>query len=371
MTNRERIKAAIWGEPLDFIPAVFRLDLWYSWSKKSRTLPQEIDGMTLQEVEAFLGFGRSARRAKVFKTQLTGSIECVDTYEDDRIITHWHTAKGSLREVRVSTPEDRSAGISPTIVEYPIKTQQDYAIFQEVMQNTIFTEAYDDYRSYDAEIGESGLPLVVLGPIPFHDILVRWTGYETGFIHFLETPEVFLDAVEVANATYCRMWDIVGDSPAQLIMHGVNFDTAMTSPPIFREHFLPYIEAFSDKMHEKGKRVACHADGNMKGLLGLIVEAGYDVADCFACYPMVTCTLSEAVEVWGNKVTIWGGIPSTLLEPNTTIDVLNSHLTNVYNCIKSSERFIWGLADQAMPTSSWENIKHIAEWIEKHSGCQR
>ena len=78
--------------------------------------------------------------------------------------------------------------------------------------------------------------------------------------------------------------------------------------------------------------------------------------------------MPQALRVWSNKVAIWGGIPSTLLEPNITIDFLDSHLADIYRYIESNERFIFGLADQAMPTSSWKNIKHVAECIAKHSG---
>lgn len=349
------------------MPAVWRLDIWYEWLKSNNKLPAEVAGMSLREVESFLGLGHSARKAKVFEQTLTSAVERVETGQGEKVIAEWHSDKGSLRKVVASTAEDQAAGIQPTIVEHPIKTIDDYAIFEEVMQATMFTADYDSYRAYDAEVGDSGLPLVILHWIPFHEILVQWTGYEAGYVHLFDAPEVFLHAVEVANDAYSRRCDIVADSPGELVMHGANFDAMITPPPVFREHFLPYAKRFNDKMHAKGKKVACHADGNMRGLLDLVVEAGYDVADCFACYPMVECTLAEARESWRDKVTIWGGIPSPLLEPSTTIDALDNYLAELDNAIGSNDRFILGLADQAMPTASWENIKHAAQWIAKRN----
>ena len=367
MTPRERFEAAIAGQVVDRIPAVCRLDKWYHACEQAGQLPDELRHLSLDEVEGRMGFGRSARTARVFKTVLTTPISRRESRQGNDIITEWEMPAGSLRLVRRFGPGDEAAGLTPTIVEYPIKNLGDYTVYEEIIEHTKFIPDYDAYMQFDRTVGQAGLPMVILGAIPFHELLLRWTGYERGYMHLADRPDVVLQTVETANRTYRKMWQIVADSPARFVMHGVNFDTQMTSPPIFREHFLPYLREFNQLMHAAGKKTAFHADGDMSGLLDLAVEAGFDVADCFACNPLVPCTFAAARQVWRDRITIWGGLPSTLLEPTIPLERLERHLDDIYANIGNGRRFILGISDQAMPTSSWAHLAKTAQYAAEHA----
>ncbi|NLX05330.1 MAG: hypothetical protein GXY33_09315 [Phycisphaerae bacterium] len=363
---REQIQKAISGDQPEAIPAVLRIDKWYNACIHGTGLPDELSGMSIEQVEDHLGFARSARGAKVYDIRYRPPVERIERQEGDRVITEWRTASGNVRCVRSYGPGDREAGLSPTIVEYPIRTLDDYRVFAEIAEAAEFVPAYDTYRTYDAAIGPSGLPMVILGAIPFHELLIRWTGYERGYLDLFDRPDVVLEAVERANRAWRRMWPIVAESPAELVMHGVNFDSMMTSPPVFREHFLPYLREFTAAMHTAGKKVAFHGDGDMSDLLDLVVEAGFDVADCLACAPMVRCTIAQARSAWRDKITIWGGIPSPMFEPSTPIEKLRDHLEMIYRQLAPGDRFMLGVADQIMPGASWQHVKLVSHWVREH-----
>jgi len=367
MTGRERFEAVLAGHVPDRIPAVCRLDKWYRALRAKNRLPAELAGKRLEQVEAYLGFGRSARSARVFTTKLTDPVERIESRHGEDLVTEWRTPRGDLRLVRRFGPGDEAAGLSPTIVEHPIRSPDDYAALTEIFRHTHFEPDYDAYTAYDRQVGDAGLPMVILGPIPFHELLLRWTGYERGYTDLFDRPDLVLEAVDAGNQAYRRMWSIVADSPARLVMHGVNFDTQMTPPPLFREHFLSYLKPFNTLMHEAGKWTAFHADGDMSGLLDLAIEAGYDVADCFACAPLVRCTFAQARQAWKDRITIWGGLPSTLLEPMVPLERLRAHLEEIYANVDDGRRFIFGLSDQAMPTSSWEHLLTAARFVSAHA----
>jgi hypothetical protein len=364
---RSQIEAAIAGEAPDHIPAIFRLDKWYRACRKTGVLPPQIASLGLADVEDSLGLARSAREAKVFAVHYRPPVELEVRREGDRIVRTWRTPKGTLRRVLRYGPGDEEAGIAATTIEFPVRRVEDYAAYVEIVRHMEFTPTYDAYGEYDREIGRSGLPLVILGAVPFHDLLQNWTGYEQGYLDLYDRRDVFLAAVEEADRAYRRMWDIVADSPARFVLHGVNFDCRMTPPPVFREHFLPYLKAFIAKMHRHGKRVACHTDGDSRGLLELIAEAGFDVADCFACAPLVPCTAAEARSAWRDRITIWGGLPSPLLEPDTPLEHLTDHLARLYRDMAPGDRFMLAISDQAMPTSSWTHLQQACRWAHAHA----
>ncbi len=365
--HREQLEAVIAGHTPRSIPAVLRLDKWYRARQQDNSLPDELHGMTLEQVEDHLGLARSAREAMVFSRRLRPPVECRESRSGDLLITEWHTSGRTLRKVRRQNPQDAAAGLSPAIIEYPIKSEDDYAAFAEIMHHTEATPTYEDYTRYDRQIGRAGLPMVILGANPFHELLLSWTGYERGYVDLYTQPHLVLEAVAAAEKCYKRLWPIVAESPARLVMHGVNFDSQMTPPPVFREHFLPYLKSFNAEMHRAGKWVAFHADGDMSLLLDLMIEAGFDVADCFACAPLVSCTTAQARAVWKNRICIWGGVPSTLLELNIPLARLEAHLKTLYRDVAPGDRFILGLSDQAMPTSSWKHLRLICTWARDHA----
>jgi len=57
MDYRQKILNTIRGGPVDHIPFVPRLDLWYSSNKKNNTLPEKYKGATLMEITKDLGVG--------------------------------------------------------------------------------------------------------------------------------------------------------------------------------------------------------------------------------------------------------------------------------------------------------------------------
>lgn len=365
---RERILAILAGQAVDRIPAIFRLSRWHKPRVHDGTLPPEVAGFTLPQIEDYLGLARSARYAKVYRIEFRPPVECVVTRDGDTIVTEYRTPKGTLRRVARFGPGDEVAGLDASFVEFPVKTWDDYAALAEVFRHMQFVPTYEAFHRYDAQIGRAGLPMVVVGAIPFHYLLQEWTGYEKGYLDLFDREDVVLETVEAGNAAYRRMWDVVAASPARLVMHGVNFDSKTTPPPMFRKHWLPYLRPFVDLMHQAGKYVACHADGNMSRLLDETLEAGFDVADCFASAPLVPCTVCQARAAWKDHITIWGGLPSNYLEPNCPLEELRTYLDQLDRDIAPGDRFMLGISDMALPTTSWRHLQAVGEWIRRKQG---
>jgi hypothetical protein len=364
MTHRERFRAILRGEASDRPAAVCRLDIWHRARRHAADLPPEVARLSLEELQLRLGFGVSARAARVFRQEYRAPVRHVSSREGPRVIDEWVTGKGTLRMVRQYEGDQEVFGIRPAIVEHPVRCLDDYAIYEEIVRHQVWTPDFEGYRQYDRQVGENGLPMVLLGTIPIHDLMITWVGYENACDHLYNSPEIFLRAVDVANEKAREMWEIVAGSPCELILYGAHYDSAMTPPPLFKKHFLPYVQAFNCRMHQAGKRVAFHADADLTLLLDLILEADFDVMDCLAVSPLVRCTFREIHRRCGHRIVSWGGIPSTLLEPPFTLPQLHEHLRMLRSEADGGRNFIFGLSDQAMPGSFYESLRAIADFIQ-------
>jgi uroporphyrinogen-III decarboxylase len=95
----------------------------------------------------------------------------------------------------------------------------------------------------------------------------------------------------------------------------------------------------------------------------LIKEAGFDVLDCFASAPLVPFELAEARRRFGPGVTIWGGVPSTILcDPYTDAEFEDS-MDALFRTIAPGEGFILGVSDNIMPETRIERVRRIGELV--------
>ncbi len=90
------------------------------------------------------------------------------------------------------------------------------------------------------------------------------------------------------------------------------------------------------------------------------------MAECFVTAPMVPITLSKARQAWGNRMILWGGIPSVMLSASTPEDVFRAYVQEVFQTIAPGDAFILGIADNVMPDSLIERVAWISDFVEEH-----
>ena len=124
-----------------------------------------------------------------------------------------------------------------------------------------------------------------------------------------------------------RLWPVVANSPARLILHGLHFDSQMTPPHLFTQvhhALLRGVHASCCTPRASGwpgtptttRRRSCASSK----------EAGFDMAECFCTAPMVNVTLAEARKAWGHDCIIFGGVPSVVLEETFPDDEFEEYM---------------------------------------------
>jgi uroporphyrinogen-III decarboxylase len=158
------------------------------------------------------------------------------------------------------------------------------------------------------------------------------------------------------------------DSPARLFQHGLHLSSQMTPPRLFEQYVVPYYQELIPPLRARGKTVALHADNDTRAILSQIEKAGFGMVECFVTCPMVPTTLAEARAAWGERVIIWGGVPSVILEEPFTEEQFEEYMDELFETIKPGKAFILGVADNVMPGAKIERIRRITELVETR-GC--
>ncbi len=365
MTNRERILAILDGKSPDRIPWVPRLGIWWEANRLSGTLPARYRDMTFRQVERDVFGGVAARHAKVYTSAIRGVEIREHKIGEMETLTEYVTPVGTISTRLRATRRLREQGIQDAEVEFMLKRREDYAVAEYLIEHTDYTPAYEEYESYERGVGQDGYPMVNCGDCPFHHWMRALVGYDQGYFHLQDYANEVEHLLAVLTDCYReRLWPHLLDSPARLLMHGHHLSSQMTPPPLFEQYIQPYYEDLAPRMRDRGKVLALHADNDTRGIFSQIERAGFGMAECFATYPIVPTTLAEARAAWGNRVIIFGGVPSVILEPPFTDEQFEQYMDELFTTIAPGDAFLLGVADNAMPGSNIERICRITQMVE-------
>lgn len=364
MNNRERIRAILHHQSPDRLPWIPRLELWYNARVMTGTMPQQWRGLSLREIERELGLGTPARDGRIFEVHYEG-VQVSTRDEGTKCITEYRTPLGTVRQVTGFSATLEKQGLPGRVEEHLLKGPQDYRVWEWILERCCYVPTYDEYRAYDAQIGEDGLPLITAGENPFYEFLEVLAGYQNAFYQLADHPREVERLLSVITEVHReRLWPVVAESPAQLLLHGSHLSSQFTPPAFFEKYILPYYQEFIPLMHDRGKWVAMHADADASRILGLIERAGWDMVECFVTAPMVPLTLAQAREAWGERVIIWGGLPSLLFSPSVPEAEFRAFVLEQFDIIAPGDAFILGVADNVMPDSLIDRVAWVSEQVE-------
>jgi hypothetical protein len=336
MTSKERVKAAIAGEPVDRIPLGF-------YAVDCDTVARVIGRRTYvrDKIGAQIAFWEGYRDEVVESYQrdtveFYQKLDCADliTFKEAPVVPPaGYRPERPPRQRDAETWEDRDGRIfkvshlSNDLVCVHDPTEPDPDSFTEEQFPN-----YDpaSYRASDPSIFEAcdyliehlGATRYIMGLAPARAGFAQLGSRTTGMMLYALKPEV----VRAANRRFLAM-DLADDQdylrPGQ---DGVLWeqDTGGTGGPLlrpaqYRELCLPFVKERVAALKGRGMQVATHNCGNNLPLMDMLLEAGIE------CYQSLQTNsgmeLGYLTERWGKQLSFWGGVPVELLVGGTPEEV--------------------------------------------------
>ena len=397
-THKQRILAAARGEMPEGIPYVPRFDLWYNANAYRGTLPKRHQERTADEIARAEGWAlhkvipellevvdpreNLTRGIGLYSLKENGyrigfspnvRLEVKKTRQGDEETTRveYHTPKGVVSTKEVINEEMRQAGVSITWVqEHAIKRPEDYAIWAYIFENITVTPDYDRYRAWQERVGEDGVAVMmgVFSASPVHHIQRDFLDATEFFFHYKDHGKEMRRLAEAIGLVYDQILKVVGDSPAEMVLWGANYDDMITYPPYFQQELAPWLRKASEYLASKGKLVLCHCDGENQGLIDLIADSGMHVAEAVCCAPMTKLPIETYYERWSKsgKLTLMGGLIQSLLSPTTASpEDLEAYLDHFFKVVAPGSRLIMSVADTTPPNADFDRLVRIGERIEE------
>lgn len=392
-THKSRVLAALRGEPVDRLPYVPRLDLWYLANSTSGTLPPQYVGVPMNEIARREGWAFHHRfcdnqldpafqplylhrginvfysRDTVFDVVLPKDVEVRVERTGPRTRVEYHTPLGVVSTTTHYDVDSQRHGITiPALVEHMIKTPRDYAPAGYLFEHMDVVPNFERFKRWAAdEMGDNGQPICIgsLDASPFHLIQRDLSDATQFFIHYKDHYDEMRGLAERIAPLQDKMLAILCESPAEVVWWGANFDDMLTFPPYFAQEIQPWIRKAAQRLGAAGKLVLCHTDGENRGLMDLIRDSGMHIAESFCPKPMTKVSLAEYYRHWSKHLTLFGGIPSTVVMPGTSEADFEAYMDELFRAVAPGTRMAVGVADEVPPAAVFSRLQRIGERIER------
>ena len=393
MNDRERMLAAVRGEPTDALPWAPRMDLWAIAQKARGTVPERFRDMNTAQIADELGVGCHAVRADwtitpwddrppedfIFRAfgfenhpDFPYRIELNDlpvdfSYEHGKYRTVIHTPAGVVETYMEYEDSMARDGITnPEVKRHVIEAGDDLEPVAQVYEHFEVVPTPDAYRSFHERIGTRGLALAQ-GPVsasPVHAILHQLMDMQTFFYWYMDDPDSLRRLGDRMAPFYERVLDVLCQSDAEVIWWGANYDQDTTWPPFFAREIVPYVARVGDRLRQAGKLMASHCDGENDRLLPHLPDCRFDIAESVCTEPMTKRSLKELRLGMGETTTIWGGLPAVgFMNGPMSDDAFERHLDKVFGELGSGKRLILGVSDNVPVDASIDRLDRVTELV--------
>ena len=392
-THRQRMLAAFRGEPVDTLPYVPRLDLWYLANSTSGTLPKQHAHRTMNEIARaegwavyfrfaddqladenrpkylHRGIGLYGSRDTVYDIVFPRDVEIRVSREGGRQRVEYHTPVGMVSATVHYDVEAQRLGITiPTIVEHLIKRPEDYEPAGWLFEHLDVKPNFERFARWSAEdIRDDGVPVALgfLGASPVNEIQRDLIDSTQFFFHYKDHQEKMRRLAERMEPLFDKFLAILCDSPADVAWWGANFDDMITYPPYFAKEISPWIGKVARALAARGKLLMCHTDGENEGLMDLIRDSGMHIAESICPAPMTKITFAEYYRRWSPKLTLFGGVPSTVVLDETPDADFEAYMDRLFRAVAPGTRYLVGIADQVPPNAIFSRLQRIGERVAK------
>jgi hypothetical protein len=395
MTTRQIMRKIFRGEVTDSLPFAPRLDLWYAAKKFTGNLPDPHKKANLEEICRSEGWGiyrlhpdfndfRDRKydwpwaalgiyiaKETLYDVTLTSQVEMTTQYNCGKMLVKFDTAKGALSSELELTDSMSSMGITfPHIIKKIASGVNDFEKLALIFENLVLIPNTERYNRSVNEIGEDGLvaswAVEIASPM---NLIQRYLMEIVDFFYLYVDDYIALERLsESVSNYYNQVIKIYESNEVEVVAWGGNFDDAITYPPFFKKEIVPWIQKVTTALHDKGKIVISHTDGENRKLLDLIKNSGIDGAESFSPYPQTKVTFKDYYENWADRLILIGGIPTDyFIRSSATTGELVSYLNQVQTIVSPTGRYIPGITDGFSPLGDFDRLRIAGDFFQNNS----
>lgn len=278
-------------------------------------------------------------------------------------MTTLYTPKGLLTEEKFFDPTYGAASIKKHYISEP----EDYEVFMAYLHDIIVYENLETYLRGLHEVGEDGIPMIVVRQTPYQQLWVDWVSLMDFSLHMSDHPDLIEECISLLTQIELRIFEIIYKALDKIPVYLVNIPDNITAPVIGPHNFLRYCVPLYNKLADmlscRNIPVAVHMDGDLKPLWKAIGDSKVTVLDSFSPFPDNDTSVAEAIALWPDKK-LFVNFPSSVHMDSP--DAIYAQASKILEESGHTGR-IWIQISENVPPGIWKKsfpqiVKAIAEY---------
>lgn len=293
------------GAPRPFDPGAFVPDDDPIHDRRG-TLPSPYDGFTLLDLYRHFDWGLPVHIYDWCDTVYAEGVA--------RIVE----VEGRDRRVRLVTPrgelvrrERLTADGIWVARELFVRDPRDLEILRLAVEATRYVPRHERIASVLRGVADRGVADLVIFRSPFGKLVHEYMGFERVVYALADDPGPILAFLRLQEAKDLERVRLAARAPARLVIISDHADEHLIAPPLYERFCIPFYRKATAMLHEAGKRVSTHLDGNIKGYLPLLGRTGFDLLDGLTPAPMFNYEVEELAEALPEGMAAYCGVPAT------------------------------------------------------------
>lgn len=197
--------------------------------------------------------------------------------------------------------------------EFFLEDASDYRTMTSIVRKTTVAPAYEEFGRAERDMQPYAVTWSMVGRTPLQEMLVDYAGLESFSFHLFDYEEEVRELYEAMLDLFRRKVDVVAAGPGRFVSNLENFTAESLGPDRYAEFLLPVYEECFPVLHEAGKIVGSHYDGQTAGVRELIARSPIDLIESLTPPPEGDQTLAQARAAWPEKL-FWSNINASAYE---------------------------------------------------------
>ena len=356
MRSRERLLAAITGQPIDRVPwSPFLAYYWDNLPAETRKMGQFAYMRQMGADPLLRGFHHLVKYTYInceIREQIRGK---------EKLVT-FDTPVGQLTERYVYSP----AGNTWFLADHPVKTAEDFRILQYIHEHMTMEPDFALFLEDRKLCGEDALILPTIGvasKTAFQSLVEHWVGTEQLAYSLADESEIVEECLAVMQEKDEENVKLSIQSGADGYIFWEDSSTTNISPSMFEAYTAPEINRWGDLVHGQGGLLIHHACGLLNKLLPAMAKTNIDAIESITPPPTGNISLQDAAALLPEHIALIGGLdPVRLLKgsPEEVCEDARALLRDL-----KGRRFVLANADSCPPDVEYEKFVALSELVKE------
>lgn len=357
MKSRQRLLAAIKGEPVDRVP--WSPFLAYYWEHQ----PKGIQAMGQFSYLKEMGADPLLRGFHQLVSCTFKNCELREKKAGNEFFLTYETPIGSITTKSIYSEN----GETTFVVGHPVETAEDFKVLQYLYENMEIVPDFARFETDFKQYGDEALLLPVIGTnckTAFQSLVEHWVGTENLAYALCDMPEVVEECLAVMQSRDEETVKIAVNSSADGFIFWEDSSTTNISPAMFEQYTKPQIDRWGEIIHKSGKLLVHHACGHLRGLLPLIAKSDIDVLESITPSPTGNVTMQEVAKALPERIALIGGLEPVRMLRASTDEIVEDAKRLLRDL--ADKRFVLANADSCPPGVEYEKFLAVSKLVREY-----